>query len=597
MLEVSSFARQILCVWGIVLMLVATASPGLAGSVVWTGAGTDPFWDSPANWNTGAVPAGSDDVTVGPAYPDGEKIKIAGDESVPVQIRSLVYNSGSSSPNLGEGGYLRISSGNISVGLSGPENKRTARVNTTMLFIPGSGNGVNTWDVQNGTLQVASQIAVAGTGAPTITKTGTGSLGFDVANQTYAGNWDITGNIGTNFSGGFGSGAVALRNTIWVLGYDKKQSLAFGNDITLEGNLFLSTKVEGTATLSGKLSGSGNTIFVNTDGGNVTPDATIILAGSANLDGARFRVCGTLQFDAPGYLSDATTVTLGLRDSQGNVRWNVAEKVADSVKFSNENSSTGFAEIGMLATGTTTINAAYNLNADSSKGANLQVNVVEGGTLVLAGAVTDSGGTTARSLTKVGAGKAILSGDADYQGGTTVSAGALFVNSSSGSGPVSVASGATLGGTGKICPATGKSISVAGAIAPGGDAGSVGTLTIDGAASTAGSALATFASGASFDFDIDNRSSDCLALANGKPGAFAFNNNVIRFKPSGKLAAGQRYVVFRGLGKDNFTGLKFGPNNAIVSGLTIAGLPAGIGGANRSTLALVNGDIVLNVVP
>ena len=64
-----------------------------------------------------------------------------------------------------------------------------------------------------------------------------------------------------------------------------------------------------------------------------------------------------------------------------------------------------------------------------------------------------------------------------------------------------------------------------------------------------------------------------------------------------KTCRRQRCALFRGLGKDNFTGLKFGPNNAIVSGLTIAGLPAGLGGANRSTLALVNGDIVLNVVP
>jgi len=85
-------------------------------------------------------------------------------------------------------------------------------------------------------------------------------------------------------------------------------------------------------------------------------------------------------------------------------------------------------------------------------------------------------GTT--GLIKAGAGTLELTGENTYDGGTTINAGTLLVNNTTGSGTgtgaVTVASGATLGGTGAI---TGDvTINSGGTLAPG---ASVGTLTVN----------------------------------------------------------------------------------------------------------------------
>lgn len=91
-----------------------------------------------------------------------------------------------------------------------------------------------------------------------------------------------------------------------------------------------------------------------------------------------------------------------------------------------------------------------------------------------------SGGTGA-SLTKIGTGTLTLSGANTYTGGTTVSAGALLVNNTRGSGTGSghvTAVSSTLGGTGIIsgAVAVGNNSGPGAFLAPGN--GGVGTLTI-----------------------------------------------------------------------------------------------------------------------
>lgn len=90
------------------------------------------------------------------------------------------------------------------------------------------------------------------------------------------------------------------------------------------------------------------------------------------------------------------------------------------------------------------------------------------GTLTVTGgfptSFTNISGTGA--LTKSGAGMLILSGTNAYFGTTTVSAGTLLVNGSQPQSPVSVSSGATLGGSGRL-----GNISSSGIVAPGGNPG------------------------------------------------------------------------------------------------------------------------------
>ena len=89
-------------------------------------------------------------------------------------------------------------------------------------------------------------------------------------------------------------------------------------------------------------------------------------------------------------------------------------------------------------------------------------------TFTLAGPIGGAG-----SIAKVGTGNLVLTGASTYTGATNVNAGTLSVDGSLGNTAVTVASGATLGGTGSIAGAV--TIADGGILAPG---NSVGTLSV-----------------------------------------------------------------------------------------------------------------------
>jgi len=129
---------------------------------------------------------------------------------------------------------------------------------------------------------------------------------------------------------------------------------------------------------------------------------------------------------------------------------------------------------------------------------------------------TNSGATTvisipisgAGSITHYGAGTLALSGASTYSAGTVVEQGTLQVTNASGSatgtGTVSVASGATLSGTGALIPNTGttagNTVAVSGTLQPGTNA-ATGTLTV-GSPTT--SATASLNSGSTYRWTVSN---------------------------------------------------------------------------------------------
>jgi autotransporter-associated beta strand protein len=140
-------------------------------------------------------------------------------------------------------------------------------------------------------------------------------------------------------------------------------------------------------------------------------------------------------------------------------------------------------------------------------GANRTI-TVNANTLTLGGAIGQD--SSARKLTKAGGGTLQLFGDSTYSGGTTITAGTLLVNNTTGSGAgsgiVTVNAAGTLGGNGIISGA----VSVSGKISPGN--GSIGTLTLGTAPTLSGTAAMEInKSGATLTADKIVLSSGALA--------------------------------------------------------------------------------------
>ena len=122
------------------------------------------------------------------------------------------------------------------------------------------------------------------------------------------------------------------------------------------------------------------------------------------------------------------------------------------------------------------------------------------------GAISGTGG-----VYKNGAGTQIFTGASTYSGGTTISAGALYANNTSGSatgtGAVTVSSGATLAGSGTIAPASGTGVTMNGTLSSGGQQ-SAASNTIFGSGLTldnrgnAGQPILTINSGSNLSFSL-----------------------------------------------------------------------------------------------
>jgi fibronectin-binding autotransporter adhesin len=145
-------------------------------------------------------------------------------------------------------------------------------------------------------------------------------------------------------------------------------------------------------------------------------------------------------------------------------------------------------------------------SATSNTVRNLILSGTNTGDNILAGQwVNNTGTTNAATLTKNGAGKWALSGNNTYTGATNIIAGTLLINGiSTSTGQVTVASGATLGGTGS----TDGSVSLQ----------SRGTLSPGASIESLKTGAVTMASGSAFAYEVSNNTAtgaDLLAV-NGK---------------------------------------------------------------------------------
>lgn len=175
--------------------------------------------------------------------------------------------------------------------------------------------------------------------------------------------------------------------------------------------------------------------------------------------------------------------------------------------------------------------------------------IADGDELTIAG-VIDNG-----RVIKTGNGTLRLTGENTLNAnGITVSAGTVFLSNTTGSalgnGGITVASGATLGGTGIIAPTAARSVTIAGTLSPGEN--SVGTLTL--AFSNTQSRL-VFEEGSSLDFTLGTES-DLVAFSEAGDWLSGSGLVTLNLTQGEGFSYEESYTIFENLTTEEFTFLE-----------------------------------------
>ncbi|MFD0892874.1 autotransporter-associated beta strand repeat-containing protein [Luteolibacter ambystomatis] len=340
-------------------------------------------------------------------------------------------------------------------------------------------------------------------GAGSVTQSGTGTTSLTGTN-TYSGGTTIaSGAVSISNGSGLGTGAVTVTKLTGgdLLTVTNNAAITLANDIALSAptsaqtfNLIKNSSSASGGTqlsLTGVISGgsANHTLFLNT---NTSGDNT-----------TTFRFAGNNTFRSSIQLNRGAIV-VAHANGLGNT--------ANILKLDGNNNTT----LGDLRfeIGMTLANSAQLIAG--------QTNVSTGTNAVeMSGVMSGSG-----ALNKLGTGALTLSNTNTYSGATIVSAGTLFVNGSLGNGAVTVASGATLGGTGSV----GGSVTVNGSFAPG--AGNIESLNVGGSLALNNSA--------DFEIDATSHTNDLAVVA----ANLAFGGVLNVTNLSGTLALNDSFDLF-----------------------------------------------------
>jgi outer membrane autotransporter protein len=378
--------------------------------------------------------------------------------------------------------------------------------------------GAATIDTQVNALTLSGIIA-NGAGSGSITKLGSGTLTLTAAN-TYSGGTTVeAGTLSLTNGSAIGTGQLVLAQGTTL---DLNGSFTLANTIAVTGDPLFNVAAGNSATLSGTIAdgaappgvvekiGAGTLTLTGANlysGGTLLDAGTLGVGSNAALGSGMLTIAAgtTLQASAPA-LSLANPVTLGglaTIDTQANA-------LTLSGTIANGASAGGFTKLGsgvLTLTGSNgfsggiTIATGTLIGSTSSLGSG---DILDNAALVFdqpvngkfAAQISGTG-----SLTKRGAGLLDLAGSNSYTGPTTVVAGTLVVSGAIAGSPVTVQSGATLGGAGTVGPLTAQS----GATVTPGVVTALTTLNVSGDTS--------FAAGSTFLINVNGPGqSDKLAV-------------------------------------------------------------------------------------
>ena len=312
-----------------------------------------------------------------------------------------------------------------------------------------------------------STISGVVSGSGNFTKTGTGSLTL-AGNNTFSGILTVAeGKLTINtINDASANGTLGNSANAVVLGSSGQTGF-----LHYTGGKIGSTKRFTAA--------AGGTAGIEVSNASTTLSLAGVIDGSGNVQKGG---AGTLLLEAPNTFTGTLSVhdgTLEIETINNNSQNGTLGNSTHAVGLGKTNTSN---TATLLYTGTTNASTTkgFVLESDSS-GAGV-INVSNAVALTVSGAVTGGG-----RVQKAGVGTLILSSNNSYTGATTVSAGRLVVNGTNTSSAVTVNSGASLGGSGKV-----GALTVSGLVAPG---NSIGTLS-------AGSTV--FNGGGSFELEVFN---------------------------------------------------------------------------------------------
>lgn len=318
--------------------------------------------------------------------------------------------------------------------------------------------------------------------------TGTLRLG----NNSGAGVGTLTIKAGTTMHS---VGSRTLSNAVTVDGNFTIYALTgnihnFSGPVTLTGSRTISLNTDAAQTISGAVGdgGSGYGLAITGLGGisralilsnsNTYSGATTITGGAAvTLSGSNSTSGVTLNSGSVviGNNSALGTGTFVINGGQVQVVAGASRTVSNAATIGGN-----FTFFANTASDTLTIGGATTITGATRS---IHFNAANAAPLTFSAAIGDGGGGF--GITKNGsgglfAGTLVFNGNNTYTGPTTVNNGLLRVNgTTTGQGNFTVATGATLDGTGTIGLASGKTLTVnsGGKLAPG---NSIGTLTVTG---------------------------------------------------------------------------------------------------------------------
>lgn len=346
--------------------------------------------------------------------------------------------------------------------------------------------------------------------------------------------------------------------------------------------------------------GSGETATFNSAGNGITTISLSATTDAVTIQNILFDTSNAAAYTLGAGAVGSQTFTLntpGAITVSGSVTKD--QRVNANLELGLDKGTGTFTLTNNSATNSLTLAGAIQ-NSNNSKSAGIKSLLIGGiGSTTVSGNINEGVASAVVNISKSESGTLTLSGANTYTGGTTVSEGKLLVNNTTGSGTgtgaVSVTTGATLGGTGIIKPSSTNGITVAstGKLAPGAN-NSIGKLTVDLSGTTGN---VTMSSGSLFDWQLSGNGGtpDQVSIVSYGTGDFVLNNNAINFALTGTEAAGNYTVtLFRFFSDVNGTL----PVSGITSGLALGTLTGSFSGTPTFDYA-TTGEVRLNysVVP